>query len=456
MVRAVLRLGHLAQWRALRQWRLFSTSRARVEGRRERLSALLARWRAPLASRIFLRWRDWATSHRSRRQEVLCRSLRRLLSSKLWTAWRQWRGLVEDERAVELRQALGTDAAQALKQALEVTRTERRKRASALIRAWQHQTVTVAFTGWKRVVFSSRSRREALMDRVLRRMVHFGLWRALRQWKECVEEERVRSVQTALLQVQSSKSQAMALRMLGRMRNELVSRAFSSWRQWVEGRRWRKRQVMSATLDRLGNLALWRGFSTWKRHVEEERVAELRCMLESAGSAMRATVYRARQGGEEFAAGLSVETLWALDSEHASLEEMRHAFQHVTHQLRESIREQKERRIAAMIQHQRMQRLVPCFVEWKEYVLERRTRKEQAAEKMLLVYAGSCRRRLWTAWQNFLDYSRIMELRQSFQTQAEHMRTQLRDQREHIQFLLDENEKLAMLHKTVLKSLTGA
>jgi len=274
------RMSHAALWKAFRTWTMFTEkekiaelranmdiqSKQASEQRTKLAEHMLMKWRMNRTKERFIQWKHFAQSSRAHKRTILERTLRHLTHGILNRGWNSWRHFIEQSRMAQFNMTLNET---------------KRSVATQAIRKWRLRILTAPFIQWREVVNRKKSRKLELIDRVLRRMVHAGLWRAWRCWNEYADAHRLHVVRTRLTSnVNELNSQLMVEKqkrlaaMIKRWRGASLSTRFNQWRIWSKTQRSKRRIRLDQVLRRIAWNNAWRGMNAWKEFVRKDREAE--------------------------------------------------------------------------------------------------------------------------------------------------------------------------------------
>lgn len=272
MGKIVLRMQNAGLWQAFRHWSKMIES-GKVRGLQERLNAILdkdrkkrieaflRKWRDKTIVPKFAAWRRYAHEHRGRKKILMGKVVLRLGNAKLWSAWRQWKRSIEDDKVNALKSQLNR---------------HRAARAQQLISMWRMRSLTPVFKSWATHVRQNRGRKKILMGKVVLRMQNAKLWSGFRQWARAVEGMKIAAVQNSMAAGLHAQKKRRIQALMARWQKGSMVGVFRAWRTWSAQNRARKRELLGKVVRRMGSAKLWSGFRSWKKYTEWSRLDEMR------------------------------------------------------------------------------------------------------------------------------------------------------------------------------------
>lgn len=272
MGKIVARMQNAGLWQAFRHWSKIIES-SKVRGLQDRLNAMmdkdrkkrienfLAKWRDKTLVPKFQAWRRYAHEHHGRKKILMGKVVLRLGNAKLWSAWRQWKRSIEDDKVNALKSQLNRHKA---------------ARAQQLIGMWRMRSLTPVFKAWSIEVKQTRNKKKLLMGKVVNRMQNAKLWQAFRQWNRVAEGMKLASVQNTLAANAHTAKKKRILALMSRWAKGSLTSVFRAWHSWSHKNRQRKHELLGKIVRRMGSVQLWSGFRNWKKYTEWSKMDEMR------------------------------------------------------------------------------------------------------------------------------------------------------------------------------------
>lgn len=301
MGKVVARMQNAGLWQAFRHWtKLIEAGRVNLlqkkldelhgKDRRARIESFLLKWRGKTIIPKFQAWRRYAHEHRGRKRILMGKVVLRLGNAKLWSAWRQWKKSIEDDKVNHLLAQLNK---------------HKFARAKQLIDMWRMRSLTPAFKAWKLHVQTKRGRKKQLMGKVVARMQNAQLWQAFRQWSHAAEQMKIQAVQHGMKTSMHAQKKRRIQALMARWQKGTIVGTFKRWRDWSKKNRARKRELLGKVVRRMASANLWQAYRQWKKYAEHARLDEMRDKIrnELMATMMTANSTGGRGGGGSGASG---------------------------------------------------------------------------------------------------------------------------------------------------------
>ena len=272
MGKVVARIQHAGLYMALRQWKqLIEHDRIAVlqrkmnemvgADRKKRIESFLIKWRGKTIVPKFQAWRRYAHEHRGRKRILMGKVVLRLGNAKLWSAWRQWRKSIEDDKVNHLKNQL---------------QKHKFARAKQLIATWRLKSLTPAFKAWKAFAVTTRNRKKQLMHKVVMRMQNGPLWAAFRQWSQAAEKMKIAALRDGMKSNLNAQKKRRIQALMARWQKGTVVGTFKRWRQWAQKNRQRKKELLGKVVRRMAQANVWRSFRQWKKFSDSMKLEEMK------------------------------------------------------------------------------------------------------------------------------------------------------------------------------------
>jgi hypothetical protein len=226
---------------------------ARTHG--QRINALMQRWRNRSACSAFVAWATWARQRAERRKELMDRTLKRMLQTKLWSAWRQWASHVEQMRVEEVRSKMDAELHN-VKMQTAVARWQQQQR-NLMTRSFLAWTSHIRQNKARKLLYHLGAKYVEGSERRIRTSV-FHKWRT--QFLESSARRRFQQHGTAMLGARSM--------------NRTVAGHFLAWKSTIV----RQRALKKNTLQMLASgrrSALSQALNRWRSNCHAIRLAEV-------------------------------------------------------------------------------------------------------------------------------------------------------------------------------------
>jgi len=348
--KVVLRMSNSQVWRAWRHWKgmiegekLRGLKAALASEKAKRARATILSWRLRTCAPVFQAWRKWAREYKERKRILMGKVVLRMQHKGLWQAFRQWKQTVEAQKVALMRRRMN-----------EMAGRDRRTRIENFLNRWRHKTLIPKFQAWRRFAHEHRGKKRILLGKIVCRMSNARLWNAFRQWKRCIEDDKVSSLREQL--VRHKRARAQQLIHMWRMRS--LTPVFKAWRSFIHERHGKKRQLLAKVVLRMQHASLWAAFRQWSRWAEHERINQVR------------------------------------------------------NSMAYSLRAQKKRRLAALMSRWQKSTIVSTFRRWRVWARQNHERKRQLLGKVVRRMASARQWQAWRQWKKYTDGLRMEEMKE--------------------------------------------
>jgi hypothetical protein len=286
--RTCRRLENMNVWAAWRAWINFSekTAIATLKQKMQLTANQESVHRVKLAEHMliqykvkrlkirFIAWRTFATSTRTHKRDILDRTIKHLSSSLLGRGWGIWKKYIEKCHTSDMRHRL-----------IE----SKINTANEAVSKWRLRVSTTPFINWRNYTRKRRTQKREVLDRMVRRITHSGIYRAWRVWQHYIECTRVSILRGRWNETRGELNDEIAIHkqkriqtLIQKWRGASLSTRFQQWRIYSRTARAKKRIRLDQIMRRLLWNTVWKGWRQWKNYVEMDRIYETRMHAEGA------------------------------------------------------------------------------------------------------------------------------------------------------------------------------
>ena len=440
-----------AQVAAFSRWRQYvaAVKRERMqdenlklrESKRRLSVAMIDRMRGHAAATAFRAWRAVVKSDKAARSQAT--EMERRASVQM----DQFKIMVNDEKVTLLSQA--AQARERTQSVVSQLQKQRDITVERMVRKWQNVTTASAFRAWRDTARQNKSQRQTVVMRTLKRLTHSLAFRALRVWKQGVEELKTRELRLQLQEqrakmenVVRDQKKKLSDQMIMKWRARSLVPAFEAWVRHVRDSKAHRQQVLSRTVARLANSSLYQAFALWRRRVEADKVSELAGRLQQlkrkTGEAMVAkwrhqavvpafqSWVRFAQERREHKRQVLSRTLarlqhsgtyralrqWRAVVEQIKVAEVKQTMARENERLHAALADQKKRTTSALIARWRSQAMITTFKGWADHTREARADRKRVLDRTFRRITHSTLYQGFRAWKTFSEHGRVAEFQQ--------------------------------------------
>ena len=272
------RIAYSTLYQALRTWKKEAEDRSvfamqqKMKGKENALklrlvTSKIAYHRQSALRPLMQRWRKYTRTRKERKQELMQRMVNRMANIRAWQALRHWREWTQSAAVESMRAELNGKL-----------QHQKRARAIALIRTWQHRALMPTFTAWVGYA-RSNNKRKHLLSKVLARLTNLQLHQGFRAWVNYSKQHRQHQSDTAfrLLRTAAIESKVATLH------RACTKRMFVAWSHYArstrrersmvdEMRRFRQCDVLDRTFRRVTATGLNKAFQHWRTYILRARL----------------------------------------------------------------------------------------------------------------------------------------------------------------------------------------
>jgi hypothetical protein len=272
MGKIVARMQNAGLWQAFRHWsKLIEAGKVNSlqkkldelsgKDRRARIESFLSKWRGKTIIPKFQAWRRYAHEHRGRKRILMGKVVMRLGNAKLWSAWRQWKKSIEDDKVKHLLAQLNK---------------HKFARAKQLVEMWRMRSMTPVFKAWKAHAQSRVGRKKQLMGKVVKRMQNAQLWQAFRQWGHVAEQMKIAALQNGMKSSLHAQKKRRIQLLMARWQKGTIVGTFKRWRDFARKNRARKKELLGKVVRRMASANVWQAYRQWKKYTDYVKLDEMR------------------------------------------------------------------------------------------------------------------------------------------------------------------------------------
>lgn len=402
---------------------------------------LISQWRHRSQVPVFKAWKQFAADSKAHKREVVERIVRRMTNLNVWHAFRLWRQQTEEGRVTDLRARFERENEELRKKLAH----HKEKTGAALIRRWQHMSISNAFLTWKENASRARARKKAILDRTLKRMHNQHLWNTWRVWTSFVENSKVAELRGAIVDEKRKRGEEM----IKRWRNRSLTPAFQNWKAFATQRRAHKKELMDRILRRIKNAGLYAAWRQWTRVVEHEKVEKMKQMMQDQQgkaaerflkkwknrsvircfTALRDHARENRRRKKELMDStlkrLSQTLLyrgwrtWTQFVEQSRIDDLTSKMNEENSRLRDMMDRQKKMTADSIMKRWRNAQAARCFENWKKYARDQRLKKKQFMDQTLRRMKNAKLYSAWRVWRKNVEDERVNEMKAQFSEERE-------------------------------------